>query len=190
MDRDPVRLQGAAVRAASTAALGVGWLYIESFWEPFGTLWFIYLLPIFFVVTKLAHSFRVPPIAVWLVGAALEIAQIHTGFTVIDEFASRFVYFYTGYLFAPRIFALAARWREFPEAMLVGHRSLGAVNGLLVFHGYSPNGRSSRSPSASRARPRWWSARCCCRGPISLRRCATAGGIRSSSISRFSCRWR
>ena len=27
--------------------------------------------------------------------------------TVIDEFASRFVYFYTGYLFAPHIFALA-----------------------------------------------------------------------------------
>ena len=30
----------------------VGLLYLESFIEPFGTLWFIYLLPIFFVVTK------------------------------------------------------------------------------------------------------------------------------------------
>src|ERR1700752_4923791 len=29
-------------------ALGTLWLYVESFWEPFGTLWFIYLLPIFF----------------------------------------------------------------------------------------------------------------------------------------------
>ena len=84
------------------------WLYVESFWEPFGTLWFIYLLPIFFVVTKLARSLRVPPMAVWLAAAALEIAHIHTGATVIDEFASRFVYFYTGYLFAPRIFELAA----------------------------------------------------------------------------------
>src|ERR1700712_4306486 len=27
--------------------------YLMSFIEPFGTLWFIYLLPIFFVVTKL-----------------------------------------------------------------------------------------------------------------------------------------
>src|SRR6195952_260324 len=26
--------------------------YLESFIEPFGTLWFIYLLPVFFVVTK------------------------------------------------------------------------------------------------------------------------------------------
>ena len=40
------------------------------------------------------------------VGAALEIAPIHTGWTVIDEFAGRFVYFYTGYMLAPHIFAL------------------------------------------------------------------------------------
>jgi len=40
-------------------ALGVAWLYLDSFWEPFGTLWFIYLLPIFFVVTKLAHGVKV-----------------------------------------------------------------------------------------------------------------------------------
>ena len=45
--------------------------------EPFGTLWFIYLLPIFFVVTKL--TLRVPPVIVWLIAAALEIAHIHTG---------------------------------------------------------------------------------------------------------------
>src|SRR3982751_5913023 len=38
-----------------------GYLYLESFIEPFGTLWFIYLLPIFFVVTKL--SLRIPPLA-------------------------------------------------------------------------------------------------------------------------------
>src|SRR6186997_1197882 len=69
---------------------GVAWLYLETFWEPFGTLWFIYLLPIFFVVTKLAHGWRIPVIAIWLVGAALETARIHTGFTVIDEFAARF----------------------------------------------------------------------------------------------------
>ena len=35
---------------------GMAWLYLETFWEPFGTLWFIYLLPIFFVTAKLAHS--------------------------------------------------------------------------------------------------------------------------------------
>src|SRR6266849_4919584 len=111
------------------------WLYVESFWEPFGTLWFIYLLPIFFVTTKLAHSLRIPPLAVWLVGAALEIAHVHTGATVIDEFASRFVYFYTGYLFAPRIFALAKEAQEHPETALAGLTTWGLINGLLAFNG-------------------------------------------------------
>jgi uncharacterized membrane protein YcfT len=86
--------------------LGIAKLYAEAFIEPFGTLWFIYLLPIFFVVTKLTRG--VPVIAIWLAGAALEIAQIHTGWTVIDEFAARFVYFYTGYVLATHIFQVAA----------------------------------------------------------------------------------
>src|SRR4051794_34074722 len=66
------------------------WFYLQSFVEPFGTLWFIYLLPIFFVVTKLAHTLRIPPVLIWCAAAGLEIAHIHTGATVIDEFASRF----------------------------------------------------------------------------------------------------
>jgi uncharacterized membrane protein YcfT len=115
--------------------LGTVWMYVESFWEPFSTLWFIYLLPIFFVVTKLAHNARIPALAVWLAAAALEIAHIHTGYTVIDEFASRFVYFYTGYLFAPRIFALAKSANAQPEMALAGLAAWGLVNGLLVFNG-------------------------------------------------------
>jgi uncharacterized membrane protein YcfT len=111
------------------------WLYVESFWEPFSTLWFIYLLPIFFVLAKAAHSLRIPPLAVWLIGAALEVAHVHTGSTVVDEFASRFVYFYTGYLFAPRIFALAKTAAAHPEIALAGLVAWGLINGLLVFNG-------------------------------------------------------
>src|ERR1700704_2991820 len=40
-------------------AAGTAWLYLEAFWEPFGTLWFIYLLPIFFVVTRLTRELRI-----------------------------------------------------------------------------------------------------------------------------------
>src|SRR4029450_7328246 len=47
---------------------GVLTLYLESFIEPFGTLWFIYLLPIFFVVTKLCS--RVHPVLIWVIAAA------------------------------------------------------------------------------------------------------------------------
>src|SRR6187551_2722092 len=73
-------------------------LYLASFVEPFGTLWFIYLLPVFFVVTKLTRA--VPPLVIWLIAALLESAPVETGWMLVDEFAARFVYFYTGYWLA------------------------------------------------------------------------------------------
>src|SRR6202008_4869680 len=84
--------------AAETSWAHAGYLYLESFIEPFGTLWFIYLLPIFFVITKATR--RVPSLLVWAIAAMLEMAHVSTGWTAIDEFGARFVYFYTGYLFA------------------------------------------------------------------------------------------
>ncbi|MCC0015974.1 MAG: acyltransferase family protein [Rhodobiaceae bacterium] len=95
---------------------------VESLVQPFGTLWFIYLLAIFFVVAKLVRG--LPPLAIWLVAAGLEMAPIHTGWIVADEFAARFVYFYTGYIMAPYIFALANA---------AGRRRLLAVGGLAVW---------------------------------------------------------
>ena len=124
----------APVFAADMGWRGAGFAYLEAFIEPFGTLWFIYLLPIFFVVTKLTRS--LPWIAIWLVGAALEIAPIHTGWTVIDEFASRFVYFYSGYIFATRIFDFAAGVQGEPAAAIGGLILWGIANGVLVFMGY------------------------------------------------------
>ena len=121
--------------AADVGWHGVGLKYLEAFIEPFGTLWFIYLLPIFFVVTKLAHGLRVPAILIWLAAAALEIAPIHTGFTIVDEFAGRFVYFYTGYILAQRVFVLASHVQRHPEAALAGLTIWGVTNGFLVFGG-------------------------------------------------------
>jgi uncharacterized membrane protein YcfT len=80
-------------------------LYAEAFIQPFGTLWFIYLLPVFFIVVKILRP--VHPAIVWIAAALLEIAHIKTGSVVVDEFASRFVYFYSGYLFARTAFAFA-----------------------------------------------------------------------------------
>src|SRR5262249_60879448 len=57
--------------------------------------------------------------------------------TVIDEFASRFVYFYTGYLLAPRLFALAKSADSHPEGAVAGLVTWGLINGLLVFKGLS-----------------------------------------------------
>jgi uncharacterized membrane protein YcfT len=121
--------------AAETNWSHVGYLYLESFIEPFGTLWFIYLLPIFFVVTKLTRN--IPPLAIWAVAAALETAHVATGWTVIDEFAARFVYFYSGYLLADHVFALSDRARARPGLALAGLALWALVNGTLVAAGFS-----------------------------------------------------
>jgi uncharacterized membrane protein YcfT len=110
-------------------------LYVLSFIEPFGTLWFIYLLPIFFVVTRLTRG--VPPPVIWLIGAALQTAHIETGWMVIDEFAARFVYFYTGYWMASFVFAMADDVRIKPAIAIVWLLLWATLDGLLVFGGYS-----------------------------------------------------
>ncbi len=119
--------------AADIGVAGTLQAYAIAFIQPFGTIWFIYLLPIFFVVTKATRG--IPWWMIWIVGAVLEAAPINTGSVLIDEFASRFVYFYTGYIFAPQIFRIA-------DAVIARGWLAGAylvawalVNGSAVFAG-------------------------------------------------------
>src|ERR1700752_5250270 len=121
--------------AAESGWSHAGLLYLESFIEPFGTLWFIYLLPVFFVVTKATR--RVPPLLIWTLAALLEAAHVATGWTVIDEFCARFVYFYSGYWFASSVFALSDRARARPALSIAGLALWALVNGALVKSGYS-----------------------------------------------------
>jgi uncharacterized membrane protein YcfT len=114
---------------------GVAKAYAVSYIEPFGTLWFIYLLPIFFVVTKTLRN--VPPIFMWTAAALLQTAQVHTGSTVIDEFSARFVYFYSGYALAPYVFAFAAHVAEERGAAVFLLMGWAAFEAAVVFMGYS-----------------------------------------------------
>ncbi len=123
---------------APAFAVEHGWshvarLYLESFIEPFGTLWFIYLLPIFFVVTKATR--RWPPALLWVIAAILEALHVATGWTAIDEFCARFVYFYSGYLLASDVFALAAGARQRSGLMLGILAVWALVNGGAVYAG-------------------------------------------------------
>jgi uncharacterized membrane protein YcfT len=56
---------------------------------------------------------------------------------VIDEFCARFVYFYSGYLFAPYVFALADRARNHPAWTLAALATWALVNAVLVVCGAS-----------------------------------------------------
>lgn len=110
-------------------------LYLLSYIDPFGTLWFIYLLPVFFVLTKAVR--HVHPALIWGIAALLESLHIVTGWTAIDEFCARFVYFYSGYLFATQVFALSDKARARPVLALIGLALWAAANAVLVHGGIS-----------------------------------------------------
>jgi len=121
-------------------AADLGWArvakaYALSFVDPFGTLWFIYLLPIFFVVTKLTRD--VPQSLLWLAAACLQIADVHTGWIVIDEFCSRFVYFYSGYVLAAYVFDFAATVVGNRREALLFLAAWALFEAVMVFGGYS-----------------------------------------------------
>lgn len=121
------------------AAGGWGWnvasLFALRLVEPPGALWFIYILPIFFMTVRLTR--RVPAWAMLAAGIALHSAQVHTGWTIPDEFAARFVYFFAGYAFAPLVFRIAERAREQMPGSVAYLAAWAPVNGALVLAGWS-----------------------------------------------------
>jgi uncharacterized membrane protein YcfT len=108
--------------------------YLVSFVEPYGTLWFIYMLAIFFVAAKLAHG--LPRAAVCAAAVVLYLVMPHTGVLVVDEFADRFVFFYAGYWLAPAVFAYAEKIDQGRTMMFAGALALWALaNALAVADG-------------------------------------------------------
>jgi uncharacterized membrane protein YcfT len=114
--------------------------YLMSFLVPFGTLWFIYLLMIYFVVAKLLKP--LPKVLVLVAAAAMHVFVPHTDIFILDEFANRFVFFYSGYALAPFILAFADRLRLVPAlAIAIGLaiwavvNAAGVTSGVALMHG-------------------------------------------------------
>lgn len=101
--------------------------------EPFGTLWFIYMLPVFFVVTKLTR--HIPPALVLIGASLLEMAHIHSGWTAIDEFSARFVWFFAGYCLSLYVFDWASMVRDQKTSAACFVIGFALINGLLVLRG-------------------------------------------------------
>ena len=84
-------------------------LFFFALVEPYETMWFVHMLAIFYAVTRLVR--RVPVVVVFLAAAALQtlyhLEIINTGWSVIDRFCDRYVFFFVGYAAAARIFAFA-----------------------------------------------------------------------------------
>ena len=109
--------------------------YLEGYIEPFGSLWFIYLLAVFCIVAKLV---RHQP--VWLItglGVVGHVLMPHTGSFLVDEFFSRFVFFYAGFAYAPYILEYARGVARLPLVILwlslavwAVYNTLGLTTGL------------------------------------------------------------
>lgn len=75
--------------------------------QPFSTLWFIYLLPLFFLASRFFRNLPAP--LVFVAAALLETARIQTGWLVIDNFAGKWVFFVAGAMLAPAVIAVNRR---------------------------------------------------------------------------------
>lgn len=125
----------ATIKTAATGGLDVANL-ASVFWgamiNPYPTLWFIYVLPLFFVVTKLLSG--VPAWAMLLGASLLHTLPVHTGWSAIDHFAAHYyVFFLGGYLLARYIFRIADWARANTDLAMLLFAAWALLNGLLVF---------------------------------------------------------
>lgn len=107
--------------------------YVIGLVEPYGVLWFIYVLALVNLAVKVLRVLRVPHWAAWLGAAGLEILPVHTGFYAIDQFAEYFVFFYTGYALAPVFFRIVGYALDRPRRAIAGLAVWAGVNGAAVF---------------------------------------------------------
>jgi len=112
-------------------------LWLFGFVEPSGTLWFVHMLLIFYAVTRLI---RKVPVMVVLAGtvalqSAYQLGWIDTGWSVVDRFSNRYVYFFAGYALAPAVFAFASRAASSVPLALAGLLAWAVINQLAVDRG-------------------------------------------------------
>ena len=120
---------GIASRDPGTALEYMGWAIIQ----PYGVLWFIYVLAFTSVATKILMELRIPHWLAFAGAAALNLAQLDTQSYAFDQFAKYFVFFYAGYAFAPFIFNVVTKAMNAPKIAIALLAIWALGNGALVF---------------------------------------------------------
>ncbi|HEV7719059.1 MAG TPA: acyltransferase family protein [Arsenicitalea sp.] len=101
--------------------------------EPYGVLWFIYLLAVFSATAKLLYELKAPHWGVLAVGAALQMGNVTSAGYLVEQFCHYFVFFYAGYVFAPMIFKLIEWVKAHTALALLGLLAWAAIEFALVF---------------------------------------------------------
>ncbi|MGJ8527695.1 acyltransferase family protein [Maritalea sp.] len=120
---------GIASRDPGMALEALGWAVIQ----PYGVLWFIYVLALTSLATKVLMELRIPHWLAFAGAAALNLAQLDTQSYALDQFARYYVFFYAGYAFAPFIFNVVDKAMNAPKAALAILAIWALANGALVF---------------------------------------------------------
>ncbi len=189
---------GVMSAAPAEAATDLLWAVVE----PYGVLWFIYLLAAFSAVTKIFYDLKAPKWAVWGVWRRLPDGAHPDRLVFRRPVLRLFRLFLLGYIFAPYIFKLVD-WA-------VSHKALGRAGArrlrgreprprLLARLRRPPPAKSSSAGAAPRASgccsplpERWRCASPPASSPASASPtgCAGSASTRSWSISSSCCRCR
>ena len=121
--------------------------YLWGFVEPFSSMWFIQLLPILYLATRLLRRLPAPIVLLAAVAAHVAAASAPdggvyamgsklTGWTSLDSFLLFFVYFYAGHRFAAAIFAFAQTIAKRPVLLLAGLTAWGIAEAFCVAWGW------------------------------------------------------
>jgi uncharacterized membrane protein YcfT len=105
--------------------------------EPYGVLWFIYMLGVFSIAAKLAWQFKVPPVLIIVIAAALQMSGFQSASYIVTQFCAYFVFFYLGYIAAPLVFRIVGLAERHPRLAVGGLLIWALIEGFLVFW---PNG--------------------------------------------------
>ncbi|MBU2581777.1 MAG: acyltransferase family protein [Alphaproteobacteria bacterium] len=106
--------------------------FLDALVNPYAPLWFIYVLPLMFIATKLLV--RVPGMVLLGGAALLQVLPVNTGWSAVDHYlAHYYVFFAGGYLLAPHVFALAKWASENTAIAFWAFFAWAVANGIAVF---------------------------------------------------------
>jgi uncharacterized membrane protein YcfT len=111
-------------------------LYLFNIIQPTGVLWFVHMLAVFYVITRIVR--HMPKWAVLLVAAAFQIAHqalwIETPSFILNRAMDYYVFFFLGYAISGVVFDLADKARAKPFITLAVLGAWGLANYWLTQH--------------------------------------------------------
>lgn len=109
--------------------------YLTAFVQPFGLLWFIYLLPIYFIFLRLSRN--VPMAAQFTVAILARLVLSESSIGVVEFFSKYYVFFLVGHFGHALWFKLAETAKKQKALATIGLLLWAGANAWIVNLGYN-----------------------------------------------------